>query len=86
LRWLGEQVVEVVGEFLAAALACVLFGGFLALTAWGFTVAPRSTGLLLAGVVALTTYGGWRAWRDEAGSRRGLLVRLAVGWFAFIVL
>jgi hypothetical protein len=88
LRWLGKQVVEAlveaVGEVVAAALACLLFGGFLALTGWGLIVAPRATALLVAAVVVLALYGGWRAWRDEPGVRRGLVVRLAIGWFVFV--
>ncbi len=85
LRWLGEQVAEMLGEAVAAALACFLFVGFVLLVAWGFSLAPRSTVLLVAAVVAVAAYGGWRAWRDEPTVRRSLLVRVAVGWFAFVV-
>lgn len=80
LVWVVEQVVEAIGELIAALLACLLLAGLLALLAWGYARAPRPTGLLLAGVVAVTLFGGWRAWRDPAASARGALVRLAVGW------
>lgn len=39
---------------------------------------------LVAAVLVLALYGGWRASRDEPGVRGGLVVRLAIGWFVFV--
>ncbi len=75
-----------IGEGVAAALACLLLGGFSLLVAWGLSFAHRSTVLLVAAVVVLALYGGWRAWRDEATVGRGLVVRVAVGWFIFVAM
>jgi hypothetical protein len=52
-------------DVVAAALAWFLFGGFTLLVLWGFSLAPRSTALLVAAaLVAVAAYGGWRVWRD----------------------